>query len=57
MIFSLMFFLGSSERTKVEPTGNDAIQFSRNQRSPRRPRNEPQAGIIDAGELSHSELH
>ena len=52
-----MFFLGSSERTKVEPTGNDAIQFSRNQRSPRRPRNEPQAGIIDAGELSHSELH
>lgn len=42
-----MHFLGSPERAKLEPTGNDSIQFGRDQRSPQRPRNEPQAGITE----------
>ena len=57
MTFFLMHFLGSSERAKLAPTGNDSIQLGRDQRSPQRPRNEPQAGIIDAVERSHSQLH
>ena len=52
-----MHFLGSSERAKLKPTGNDSIQFNRDQRSPQRSRNEPQAGIIDVVEHSFSELH
>ena len=42
-----MHFFCCSERAKLEPTGNDSIQFGRDQRSPQRPRNEPQAGITE----------
>ena len=57
MTFSLMHFLGSPERAKLDLTGIDSIQFGRDQRSPQRPRNEPQAGITDALEHSYSKLH
>lgn len=54
MIFFQLRFLGSSERAKLDPTGNDSIHLGRDQRSPQRPRNEPQAGNV---EHSLSELH